>query len=124
MDGAISNGFLPATVKELESLQKIIFCERRRYYEKMRRGLSLVMASVMAASLAGCSGGEKRKHLQLQRRLRQQKQLLKPEQHRGLRIIRRKITLRFVSWQTNHDAGNQKVAEAYKKLHQNVTSTV
>lgn len=31
------------------------------------------------------------------------------------------ITLRFVSWQTNHDAGNKRVAEEYKKLHPNVT---
>ena len=30
------------------------------------------------------------------------------------------ITLRFVSWQTNHDEQNQKVAAAYKELHPNI----
>jgi len=31
------------------------------------------------------------------------------------------VTLRFVSWQTNHDAGNRAVADAYHAEHPNVT---
>ena len=109
---------------------------------KMKRGLSLVLASIMATALVGCSGGEntettntatttenkettgttqvadeKRRHLQLQRRLRQQKQLLKPEQHRGLRIIRRK--LRFVL-----SAGRPIMMNRTKRLRQHTRNSI
>lgn len=31
------------------------------------------------------------------------------------------VTLRFASWQSNHDAGNQAVADAFHELHPNIT---
>ena len=88
---------------------------------KMRRGLSLVMASVMAASLAGCSGGGKTETSAAATETKAAETTAEAGTTQGAEDNQEEITLRFVSWQTNHDAGNQKVAEAYKKLHPNVT---
>lgn len=92
-----------------------------------RKATSLIMASAMAASLlAGCSGGgstpteapkTETTKTEAAATTGGESSTAAPESTES----GEPITLRFVSWQTNHDAANQKVAEEYKKLHPNVT---
>ena len=83
---------------------------------KIKRGLSLILASIMATALAGCSSVEKTETtnaaIQTENKETGNTQAADENQE--------EITLRFVSWQTNHDEQNQKVAEAYKELHPNI----
>lgn len=83
---------------------------------KMKRGLSLVMASIMAASLVGCSGGSENTETTAAATTEN----AKTETTQVAEGNQEEITLRFVSWQTNHDEQNQKVAQAYKELHPNI----
>ena len=83
---------------------------------KIKRGLSLALASIMATALVGCSGVEKTETtnaaIETENKETGTTQAADENQE--------EITLRFVSWQTNHDEQNQKVAEAYKELHPNI----
>ena len=87
---------------------------------KIKRGLSLILASIMATALAGCSSVEKTETtnaaIQTENKETGNTQAADENQE--------EITLRFVSWQTNHDEQNQKVAEAYKELHPNINVQV
>ena len=84
---------------------------------KMKRGLSLVLASIMATALVGCSGGENTETTNTAT-------TTENKETTGTTQVadenQEEITLRFVSWQTNHDEQNQKVAAAYKELHPNI----
>lgn len=84
---------------------------------RMKRGLSLVLASIMATALVGCSGGENTETTNTAT-------TTENKETTGTTQVadenQEEITLRFVSWQTNHDEQNQKVAAAYKELHPNI----
>lgn len=67
---------------------------------KMRRGLSLVMASVMAASLAGCSGGGKTETSAAATETKAAETTAEAGTTQGAEDNQEEITLRFVSWQT------------------------
>ena len=84
---------------------------------KMKRGLSLVLASIMATALVGCSGGENTETTNTATTT-ENKETTGTTQ--AADENQEEITLRFVSWQTNHDEQNQKVAAAYKELHPNI----
>ena len=80
---------------------------------KMKRGLSLVLASIMATALVGCSGGENTETTNTATTT-ENKETTGTTQ--AADENQEEITLRFVSWQTNHDEQNQKVAAAYKEM--------
>ncbi len=96
-----------------------------------RKATSLIMASAMAASLlAGCSGGKGASTETSKTETAKTEAAATTGAESGTTAADttaaaddsgEPVTLRFVSWQTNHDAANQKVAEEYKKLHPNVT---
>ena len=75
---------------------------------KMKRGLSLVLASIMATALVGCSGGENTETTNTATTT-ENKETTGTTQ--AADENQEEITLRFVSWQTNHDEQNQKVAD-------------
>lgn len=81
---------------------------------KTKKGICLAMASIMVASLVGCSGGGNTETTLAATGSTEAGTTQVAEGNQE------EITLRFVSWQTNHDAQNQKVAEAYKELHPNI----
>lgn len=99
-----------------------------------RKATGLIVASAMAVSLlAGCSGGGTQQTA-APKTDEMKTEAAKPEGEAPAAAdptaassaaentaSEEPVTLRFVSWQTNHDAANQKVAEEYKKLHPNVT---
>ena len=70
---------------------------------KMKRGLSLVLASIMATALVGCSGGENTETTNTATTT-ENKETTGTTQ--AADENQEEITLRFVSWQTNHDEQN------------------
>lgn len=86
-----------------------------------KKAAGLILAASMAAVLvSGCSGGGVKTETTGETAAAAAES---PETSAGQDNTDsgKPITLRFVSWQTNHDANNQKVAEEYKKLHPNIT---
>lgn len=95
-----------------------------------RKASSLILASAMAASLlAGCSGSGSTQTTAAPNTEAAKTEAAKNGDSESKTADTtadntdsgEPVTIRFVSWQTNHDAANQKVAEEYKKLHPNVT---
>ena len=84
---------------------------------KMKRGLSLVLASIMATALVGCSVEKTQKQrIQLPRlRTRKQQELLRQQMK-----IRRKLLCVLSAGRPIMMNKNKKVAAAYKELHPNI----
>lgn len=73
----------------------------------MKNALSLLLALVMLLSLAACGSSKEAPAVE--------------KAETPAAETEEEITLRFVSWQTNHDAAHQAIAEAYHELHPNIT---
>lgn len=85
---------------------------------KKSKVLAATMAAVMAAStmMTGCSGNKSVSEPKKEEGTQAETKAAETEEK-----AEEPVTLKFVSWQTNHDAANQAVAAAYHELHPNVT---
>lgn len=90
---------------------------------KRSRVLAAVMAAVMAASvvMAGCSSGESAPKETKAAETKAADNQAPKEEAKAAEEHAEPVTLKFVSWQSNHEKGNQAVADAYHELHPNVT---
>ncbi len=99
--------------------------------KKCRKVASVMLASVMTASmaLAGCSSGEPASQETTKAAAAETTAAAgaettaaaSAETTEAAAEEKEPVTLKFVSWQTNHDARNQAVADAYHELNPHIT---
>ena len=76
--------------------------------KQIRFAAGMMAASMLALTMAGCSGSGS-------------SSAAAGSGSTAAGGSEEEITLRFVSWQTNHADANQAVADAYHELHPNIT---
>ena len=85
----------------------------------MKKITSFILAMILVVSLTACGGSQSE-----QPASKSDGQTAENKDEGSQKEIpaesQAEVTLRFVGWQTNHQAADQKAAEEYNKLHPNI----